>query len=272
MSATEYLKLQLSDFVEVYKKNYYKTIGTTIIGTLITFTIVAILLKYSHFYLRSANKQYSLLSFLFARYSAAYVYSIVDLSKTVFLFIVSLFSVALVKLQAFKTDKKDFHFNNFLSQIKISDVAILLIAFLTSCISDYVLIKINYFTSSRIGSTETGKWLFGTIFYFRIYIPLLIFACANYSALYRERIKFSFKKLIMLLFTLWICNVFAYEFAVFIRNYVFGLFLLPFPVEKYFIIESLLDISLVSFLFLCYHSAMTNSMRLLNGNTLYPLL
>jgi len=264
MTFTKYLKSQLTDFVDTYKKFYAKTLGATIIFTLITFIIIALLLYYSVFDKTSSKRHISLLSYFFVRYSFANTYSIVDLSKTVFIFFVSIFSIGLVRLQSEKLEKETFNFSDFIKKLKAQDFGYLITALIISIITDYFIVKLDDISAKYNGGLLSDKWIHGMLFIFRMYIPLILFSIANYKALTSKKIILGLKNIFLLFIALWLFNEFAYEVSLFVRGHIFELILIPFPEDKQYLIESILGLSLISFYFLGYYSAMINSMNLLD--------
>jgi hypothetical protein len=71
----------------------------------------------------------------------------------------------------------------------------------------------------------------------------------------------------ILLAALWLFNEMAYEFAIFVRGHIFGLVMAPFPAATLFFVESMLELPLIAVLFLGYHSAITNSVLILQSTT-----
>jgi hypothetical protein len=121
MTFSNYLKYQLTDLVDTYQKFYKKPLGATVIFSLLTLIAVAILLHFSIFDRTGSKRHISLLSYFFVRYSFGDTYSIVDLSKTTFIFFVSVFSVSLIRLQTGQADKKKFNFTNFIVKLTTRD-------------------------------------------------------------------------------------------------------------------------------------------------------
>src|SRR5689334_12539101 len=98
MTFSNYLKEQLSDIVDNYRRNFWLTIGTSLTYSVLCFVVTAVLLKFSVFDATGNRyRQISLLSYMFSRFSNNLTYSLVDLSKSVFLFFVSLFSLGLLR-------------------------------------------------------------------------------------------------------------------------------------------------------------------------------
>ncbi|MFI5140716.1 MAG: hypothetical protein ACHQII_00040, partial [Bacteroidia bacterium] len=91
------MKQQFAHFVDSYKKYFWHTVATVLVFTVLCFVTIAVLFEFSDFDESTSKKQVSLLSYFFHRYSAKNIYSLVDLSKTVFIFFVSLFSIGLYR-------------------------------------------------------------------------------------------------------------------------------------------------------------------------------
>jgi hypothetical protein len=263
MTFTQYLKSQLVDFVDTYKKFYTKTLSTTIVFTLITFVLIALLLHFSIFDKTSSKRHMSLLSYFFVRYSEGETYSIVDLSKTVFILMVSVFSLSFTRLKNEKPETAEFNFFDFFKKIKPEDLGYLLIALIISIPADYLLFKLDDTATPIYRVSLSGKWIHSMLFFLRIYIPLIAFSVANYNTLTNKKIRLTFKKLLSLFIILWLFNEFAFEISSFVRAHIFELLLLPFPEDKHYLIESILGVPLISFYFLGYYSAMVHSMKLL---------
>jgi len=264
MTFTNYLKTQLTDFVDTYKKYYLKTNGTTVVFTLVTFVFIALLFHFSIFDKTNTKRNISLLSYFFVRYSFADTYSIVDISKTVFIFFVSLFSVSLIRQERNKLEMSNFNFPSFLKNIKGNDFLYLFFVLVISVIANYLLVKLDVLSLENFGVSPADRWIHGILFLLRVYVPLILFSFVNYKILTGKKRNLNFQKFIWLFIALWLFNEFAYELSLFIRGHIFELILLPFPADTQYFIESILGVPLISFYFLGYHAAMTNSMLLLN--------
>jgi hypothetical protein len=266
MSFTKFLQLQLTNFVEVYKKFYVKTLSTTLVFTLVFLALTIVLMQYSFFDKESDKKISSLVSYIFYRYSYGDTYSVVDMSKTVFLFIVTIFSVALNRLSLTNPEMEEYHFSHILKMINWDDIGYCVIAFIMCLITDYLLVKLDYSFTLKISDQFAYNWIYHIFFMLRLYIPLILFSFVNYKTLTRRKIDFNLKKILLLFVALWLFNEFSYELFAFAKFNLFNLILIPFPLEIHFVIESILCVPLLSFLFLGYHSAMSYSMNLLYNN------
>jgi hypothetical protein len=264
MKLNTFLKSQLEDFVNVYSKYFFRTMGITLILTLICFVVIALLEKFSDFDPSIKLKQISLLSYFFSRYSKGDTYSLIDLSKTVFIFFVSIFSLSLCRLSQDKKDNSELKILAFLKRIHYKDYFILIGILLISSLFDFLMFRIERISHLNVSNNELYYYIHGIIFLLRIYLPLILFGITIYRLIKGKAFKLTFRKLLFIFISLWLFNEFAFEFSLVIRNYVFGLILLPFKIENYFLFESILGIGLVAFYFLGYYSALTTSIELLD--------
>jgi hypothetical protein len=264
MKLTNYLKEQLTDFVEVYRKCFFRTYGVTITFTIICFLSAAILLRYSYFDKSLIRKQISLLSYFFHRYSKAKTYSIIDLTKSLFIFFVSLYSLGLIRLKNYKEEQgKKLSFKHFFSNIKLNDFLALILTLFITAIIDYILFKIDSYSILNIQNINAAVYIHELLFHLNIYLPLILFAITIRLLTTEKKSKLTFKRILFLYISLWLFNEFAFEFSLWIENHLFGLILMPFAdSEKYYLFESFIAIPLIAFYFLGYYSAMTTSLIL----------
>src|SRR5437764_13151660 len=136
MSFTNFLKEQLNDFVDSYKKYLRLTYGFTLTLTILCFLIAAVLFRVSSYQDSQSARGISILSYFFQRYSQNNVYSLVDLVKTIFILIVCLFSVALVNGQKNNLNPKDYSLRYFLDSISLKSVITLTAIFAVVSILD----------------------------------------------------------------------------------------------------------------------------------------
>lgn len=262
MTFTEYLTRQLTDFIEVYKKYFKKTYSTCLVLAVVCLIVIAILLRFSSFDPRIAKKQVgSLLNYFSARYSAGDTYSLVDLSKTVFIFFTALFSIALTRFEL--DEEKGKETTTIIKKIGFEDILFCTLTLLVCSAIDYGLAMLH--NSFETTLQPLGYWVLMIIFLLRIYTPLILFSLL----IYRQRIarpiaKIGLKKILFLFVSLWLFNEFAYEFGTFIRTVIINLVVIPFGDNNTFIQESILTIPLFAFWFLGYHSAMNSSLKLLD--------
>ena len=180
-----------------------------------------------------------------------------------FIFFVSIFSITLIRLEDEKFEKINFSFLAFIKKLKGKDFVYLTTALIISVIADYYLFKLDAISRKNNSGSVSVEWIHGIIFLFRIYLPLILFSIAKYKALTIKKVTLSLKNTFFLFIALWLFNEFAYEVSMSVRAHIFELILIPFPDDKQYFVESILGLVLVSFYFLGYHSAMTNSLNLL---------
>lgn len=264
MKLTIFLKKQLEDFVEVYRKYLLRTSAITIAFTLICFVIVALLLRFSDFSPSARSKQISLLSYFFVRYSVGDVYSIVDLSKTVFIFFVSIFSLGLTRISSNNQENTEIKIGDLLKQIFLRDMMYLTGILVLCSIIDYCVFRLDYLILSSVSLIGLSNYLYGLLFLCKIYIPLILFGLTTYGLSTNRKPNLDFKKILFLIISLWLFNEFAYEFSIIVRAQLFGFVLLPISPERHFFIESFIGIFLIAFYFVGYHSAMTTPLKLLD--------
>jgi len=258
MTIPDYLKGQLTDFVDAYQKFFKKTFSFTVTLTLICFVIAAFFLHFSKFDTTVERRQISLLSYFFNRYSKNETFSIVDLVKSTFIFFVALFSVGLTRLTTNTTNENELSFKQFINKIKIKDFSVLLGVLGITFLLDYLLFKTDTYSENKF-----DKYIHGLIFHLRIYVPIILFAFAIRSLAISDKTKITFKRILLLYISIWLFNEFAFEISLWVRAHLFKLILLPFSSsEYYYVFESFLGIPLIAFYFLGYHSAMTTSLRL----------
>lgn len=261
MNLTTFLKNQFINFVEVYRTNLLKTFSVAITYTIFCFVIMALLLRFTEFDLSLNMDQKSILSFFFARYSYGNCYSIIDLSKTVLLFFVAMFSLGLIRNNSNSIDEQEFKNTDFFKVLSFNDILMLSSIFVICVIFDYGCYKLDTWVYNKIALDTQIYYFNSLIFFFRIFLPLVVFSLVTYKLAYGRKIKINFRKIIFLFIAVWLFNEFAYEFTSFFRDYIFPLFLMPFKPQQIFFVESILGLPLIAFFFLGYHSAMTYSLK-----------
>lgn len=263
MRFTDFLKSQLVDFVEVYRKYFTRTFGIAVTYASVCFVIAALLLRFSNFDKTVTGRQISLLSYLFHRYSKGSTYSLVDLVKSAFIFFVCLFSLGLYRVSRNNPGAEEFRFKDFLNAVKFTDILWLLIVFILTSILDFSFTKVAYFSALNIRNANADIYVQETFFHLRIYVPLILFTLTIWNLVSSEKTKITFKTILFLYISLWLYNEFAYEISAWVRGHVFGLVLMRFGDSgKFYLFESLIGIPLIAFFFLGYYSAMTGLMRL----------
>lgn len=269
MSFPDFLKAQFTDAIDNYKKHFGRTFGVAISFTIICFIGSAILFRFSDFDKEVTTKQISLLSYFFNRYSKFKTYSLVDLTKTMFIFFIAVFSVGMSRITRNETEVKELSFIHLSRVITGRDVIILSSMLVLTSILDFVLVKFQSFLLFNFQMINLLLYLSNTIYHIRIYLPLILFSLTILYLTKEQVSKLSSKRILFLYISLWICNEMAYEFFGWVRIHVFELILLPFrDSENSYLIESILGIPLVALLFLGYYSAMTTSLRLTESKSL----
>jgi hypothetical protein len=263
MTLLNFIKKQPVDFVDTYKNYFEKTFGAAITFTLVCFVIAALLFRYSDFDDSIKERQISLLSYFFHRYSKGQTYSIIDLTKTVFVFFISLFSLGLLRIS--NTDKAParLSFKYFLRSVKFKDILLLSTILILSSLTDFILFRIDSYSAANTKNQNADVYIHDLCFHLRIYLPLIFFALAIRFLNGLNRTRPTLKALLLLYIGLWLFNEFAYEVSTWVRSHLFGLILMPFDnPESYYLIESLIGIPLFAFYFLGYFSAMTTPLKL----------
>ncbi|SFE91319.1 hypothetical protein SAMN05518672_11227 [Chitinophaga sp. CF118] len=259
MTFTSYLKGLLSDFVDYYQKYLRRTFGVTLVFTVLCFVGAALLLHFSDFARSVSVKQISLLNTFFIRYSKADTYSLVDLTKSVFLFFVALFSLGFTRLANDKTSGK---FNLFIRKITLKDITFLLGIFILTSLIDYIFFKLERYSIVHAPSNAVSIYFQGLLFHLRIYVPLILFALTICSLTVSEKVLLTFKRILFLYISLWLFNEFAFEIASWANAHFLSFILLPFANSKsLYLYESILEIPLIAFFFLGYHVAMTTPIK-----------
>jgi hypothetical protein len=263
MTVINYLKKQLVDFVDIYINYFKKTFGVAITFTLVCFVVAALLFRYSNFDTSVKARQISLLSYFFHRYSTGQTYSIIDLTKTVFVFFISLFSLGLLRISNTVNASGELSFKYFFRYVKFKDVLPLTATLILSAITDFILFRIDSYSAATTKSQNADVYIHDLCFHLRIYLPLIFFALTIRSLNSIKRTRLTLKRLLLLYIGLWLFNEFAYEVSTWVRSHLFGFILMPVDnPESYYLIESLIGIPLVAFYFLGYFSAMTTPLKL----------
>jgi hypothetical protein len=263
MTFSNYLKGQLTDIVDNYRKYFWRTLGTVLTYSVLCFVVTAILLKFSVFDATGNRyRQISLLSYMFSRFSNNLTYSLVDLSKSVFIFFVSLLSIGLLRQENANKDE-ELSFGQFIKKLKLTDILTLLGILILCLPIDFGLFRLETM-SNEIKNFGIQKFCYSFLFLLRIYIPLLLFSFTTHKLTSHNKLNLNLKKIMFLFVILWLFNEFAYEFFIFIRGHLFSLMLASFDESKIFSYESLFAIPLMGFYFIGYHSAMSASLKRLD--------
>lgn len=262
MKTSSHLKKQFIDSVEVYRNYFQRTLGIAFAGAFVCIIGSAILLRFSNFDHSVTSKQVSLLSYFFHFYSKGDTYSLVDLTKSVFLFLVSLFAIGLLRIQKHGNDNKEIPLGTFVKQLTARDFGSVIGMLLIVSLVDFILFKISGYFASEAAVDASSKYLYNVCYELRVYLPLLLFSLTVYALSLKPGVVLSFKRIVLLLVSLWLMNVFAYEFMLWMRAYVLGLILMPVTdAGKFYYVESILGIPLILTYFLGYYSAMTTALK-----------
>jgi hypothetical protein len=187
------------------------------------------------------------------------VYRIIDLTKDVFIFFVTLFSIGFARLGK-EEMQAELTFSQFIRKINAKDITVLAAMLILSAIIDYTLFKMDGYSAQHTRNRSVDKYIHGTIFQLRIYIPLILFALGVYVLRTENKIKLKARNIFFLYISLWLFNEFAYELFMWCRYHVFALVLMPFDKsDSYYLLESVPGIVLIAFFFLGYHSALTKA-------------
>ncbi len=268
MKFSDYLIAQFTDIVTLYKKYLGRTLGATMSLTVVCFVGVVILLTYTTFDELSKGNNVSLANYFFYRSSTINTYCITDLSKTVFVFFVAVFSIGFSRVITDEEDNKEVSFLKCIQNIHLSDLFYLLIILFVCTGIDYGLYSLNSFSFTSLSNYSAARYISSTIFQLKIYIPLIIFSLSVTSLTGVRKTKLTFKRIFFLFISLWIVNEFAYEIYVWTKTHLLNLVLIPVETpERVYLIESFLSIPFIALYFLGYHSAMTTSLMLTESNS-----
>lgn len=258
MRAMDYLKAQLNDFVDSYSNYFWKTLGVAFLFTVFCFLAPAYIIVHYYPYDKATGIASSIFSLFFHRFSTSTEYYLPDLTKTLMLFLVSIYSISLVRWKS--TEPKEFSLGNLFKRIKLMDLVVLTFVFALCSYLDYFLTTIDPFLSMS-QHTRAERYYHNLLFHVRIYLPLFAYAFTIRS-LTGVTNRITLKRILFLYFALWLCNEFAYELSLWFREYIFNLILIGANSdEKIFLWESFLGIPLIASLFPLYYSAMVTPLR-----------
>jgi hypothetical protein len=269
----DYLKAQLTDFIDAYKKYFGKTFGIALTFTVLYFVAIAILLYCSNIEHAFDKQHVSLMGYFFNTYNKVLDFQIIDLSKIVFIFFVSIFSVAILRLPSDEENsKEEYSFISFIKKAGGKSILALTGLLLLCSAIEFGLQKLKAFILfTLLDNHDLSSWIYRILVQFEIFLPLILFSLAIFKLTTYTSLKISLKKIAFIYVSLWFFNEFAYEFFLFIRGDIFDVILLPAKVEMRFIYESFLGIPLIAFFFVGYFSAMTTSLKLLSTKENTPL-
>jgi hypothetical protein len=237
MQFSLFLKKLLSEFVDVYKRYFSSTVKAALLWTILCFAIIQVLATYCSYDPGIRAQPVSVLSFFILKFSVNSTYSFVDLTRTLFIFFVAIFSV------------------NLTQKVTIKNV-IYLVGTLTVCaLLDCALFRLNTQLQTLFSTNPHALiWFNEIVLLLRNYLPLILFAIVIQLCI----AKFNAKHIGFLLISLWLFNELAYEFIMLVRPVLFSLLMITLkPMTWRYVMESVLGIPLISFLFLGYYCAMT---------------
>jgi hypothetical protein len=237
MQFSLFLKKLLTEFVDVYKKYFSSTVKAALLWTILCFAIVQVLATYCSYDPGIRAQPVSVLSFFILKFSVNNTYSFVDLTRTLFIFFVAIFSV------------------NLNQKVTTKNVIYLLGTLAVCALLDCALFRLNTQLQTLFSTNAHALiWFNEIILLFRNYLPLLLFAIVIQLCIG----KFNAKHLGFLLIALWLFNELAYEFIMLIRPVLFSLLMITLkPMTWRYVMESVLGVPLIAFLFLGYYCAMT---------------
>jgi hypothetical protein len=259
MSLGEYLRKLLVAYVDDYINLFAKTLGIALTFTLLCFVCVLVLVKFNdNNYALDSPKPISLLSYFYLRYSKAGVYSIVDLSKIIYLFFISLMSIGIWRISKSENNTQAYiSTSDLFASLKWTDLMILSLILIIVSALDYAVVQLDSLISLSQLSQHLRHYLHSALFFNRIYFPVLMFSMAIYRANIGQLPRLNFVRFMLLLIAFWSFNEFSYESFLFVRLHIFDLILIPFSDQNSYIVESLLGIFLMALYFVGYFVAMS---------------
>jgi len=237
MQFSLFLKKLLNEFVEMYKKYFSSTVKAALLWTILCFAIVQVLATYCTYDPGIRAQPVSVLSFFILKFSINNTYSFVDLTRTLFIFFVAIFSV------------------NLNQKVTMKSILYLLGTLIVCALLDCALFRLNYQLQTLFNTNPHSLiWVNEVVLLLRNYLPLILFALIIQLCLG----EFTTKHIGFLLISLWLFNELAYEFIMLIRPVLFSLLMITLkPMTWRYVMESVLGIPLIAFLFLGYYCAMT---------------
>jgi len=266
MKLDQFLGKQLQDTVTVYKTLFKKTFNVTIILSFLCLLFITALQIVSATDANDLESKFSILNYLWYRYSTADYYKLVDLSKSVFLFVVSFFSIAISRKLTRDKENMNVKLGSFFDEMRPTDFGFLLLALAACLVIDYLLYQLATYVMTNSRNQFLGQWIYYQVHFLRIYLPLFTFSYVNKLVLTSNRSAFTLQECLFLLISCWLINEVAFEFTLFIRSHVFQLIMIPVPGTSKFLLESVLALPLIAAYFLGYHSAMTNAVLIFQQN------
>jgi len=237
MQFSLFLKSLLTEFVDVYKKHFTSTVRAALLWTILCFALVQVLATYCSYDPGIRATPVSILSFFILKFSVNNTYSFVDLARTLFIFFMAIFSV------------------NLNQKVTVKSVIYLLGTLIICALLDCALFRLDYQLQTLFNSNQHALiWVNEVVLLLRNYLPLILFALVIQLCLG----NFTIKHIGFLLISLWLFNELAYEFIMLVRPLIFSLIMITLkPLTYRYVVESVLGIPLIGFLFLGYYCALT---------------
>lgn len=265
MKLSTFLKELLYGFVDDYQKLFRKTYSIALIWTICTAAVILVLCKYSTFDNSLRQLENGLVGLLYYHYSDPVTYRVVDLSKIVFLFFVSIYSISASRSAS--AEKPSRAFPDVMRFITLTDFLALVLTFLVAALLDFGMNSI----SGSFLLNSFSSWFYSLFYYLRIYVPLLLFSIVLGLLFTNGKINFSFRKLCFLLISLWLFNMFSYELYAIISSLIFKLIFTSLPTpDQRFILESIPGFFIIAFYFIGYHSAMSKPFQIFSSHHNIP--
>lgn len=149
-------------------------------------------------------------------------------------------------------------FRHSFRAFQFNTVLILIFVLLIVSVLDYYLFQAQTYFSTISSNTNVDLYLRSLCFHLRIYLPLIVFAIALWSLTAVNKTRITFKRILFLYISLWLCNEVVFEFLGWVRVHLFGLILIPVTDdEHYYLFESILGVPLIACFFLAYYAAIT---------------
>jgi hypothetical protein len=144
---------------------------------------------------------------------------------------------------------------NLNQKVTVKSILYLLGTLIVCALLDCALFRLNYQLQTLFNTNPHALiWVNEVVLLLRNYLPLILFALVIQLCLG----KFTTKHIGFLLISLWLFNELAYEFIMLIRPVLFSLLMITLkPMTWRYVMESVLGIPLIAFLFLGYYCAMT---------------
>lgn len=242
------VKSVVNALFEFYSKYLSDLYVFCIFITSISFVSSALLYKYSAFGKDFGAKNFNYYDAIFSKFSYGGVYSIVDFSKPVFLFLITLLSVAFFRYVR-KADKTNTPaFKIFFQNIKPKDFFILIPIAAIACMADMFLFQADAKIKGLNIDQYNYLWIHYTLSILRLNIPMIISGIAVAFLAITNEIQTRGRSIITLIISVWLYNVVAYEVASLIGSVIiFGVGDAFNNIPIRYIVESVLYIPIVAF-------------------------